>query len=118
MALGGHLVPGNLVALCRDCNNLKLDRDPAEFYTIEELERLQPLLTSQQCLFQFRFNWNKWSEDRESYLLELGLDPDTVYSALHDENFVGYVGMASEQFSVTITLGENILRELNGKDTQ
>lgn len=115
MALGGHLVPGNLVALCRVCNGLKLDRSTAEFYTTEELERLQLLLASQQELFRFSFDWNRWSKDRERYLLDLGVDSGTVHLALHDEMYAGYVGTASAQCGVTITLDENILRELLGK---
>ena len=115
MALGGHLVPGNLVALCRACNGLKLDQDPAEFYTAEELERLQPLLARQEELFRFNFDWGKWSEDRERYLLDLGVAPEVVDLALHDEYFVGYVGTRSEQCGVTITFDVRILRELIGK---
>jgi len=97
MALGGHLVAGNLVALCRACNGVKLDQHPAEFYTLEELGRLQPLLASQCLLFQFSFDWNRWGEDRERYLLDIGVEPDTIYLAMHDENFVGYLGAGSEQ---------------------
>ncbi len=92
MALGGHLVPGNLVALCRRCNGAKLDKDPKDFYSAEELNRLLPLLNAQQELFMFSFDWGKWSENRESYLLELGVPPEIVQLALHDEWYVGYVG--------------------------
>ena len=92
MALGGHLVPGNLVALCRGCNGIKLDRDPAEFYTTEELQRLESLFEAQSELFGFNFDWNKWSESREKYLLELGVAPELVDKALHDEWYEGYVG--------------------------
>ncbi|MBX9720721.1 MAG: HNH endonuclease, partial [Candidatus Obscuribacterales bacterium] len=116
MALGGHLVPGNLVSLCRVCNGLKLDRDPTEFYTTEELDRLQPLLASQQELFRFSLDWDKWSKDRERYLLDLGVDQHTVHLALHDEHYPGYVGAGTEQCGVTITLDERILRELAGKE--
>ena len=115
-ALGGHLVPGNLGSLCRACNGLKLDRDPTEFYTAEELERLQPLLACQQELFRFSLDWDKWSKDRERYLLDLGVDQHTVHLALHDEYYAGYVGAGTEQCGVTITLDERILRELAGKE--
>ena len=106
MALGGHLVPGNLVALCRSCNNRKLDHSPADFYSAEELHRLQPFLLAQQELFQFRFDFDKWSEDRESYLLGLGIDPDTVHSALCDEDYVGFIGGISDRCGVTFVVGE------------
>src|SRR3990170_7226536 len=45
--LAGHLVPGNLVALCRGCNNKKHDKSPEEFYTPEELKKLKPILEKQ-----------------------------------------------------------------------
>lgn len=110
-ALGGHLVSGNLVALCRACNNLKLDRPPTEFYTEQEIERLQPMLDSQRELLKFNFNWDKWNDDREGYLLELGIDPDTVYAALHDENYAGYIGTGADQIGVIIALGDYISPE-------
>jgi hypothetical protein len=114
MSLGGHLVPGNLVSLCRGCNEWKLDRAPGEFYTAEELVRLQPLLETQQALFAFSFNWGKWEQDREAYLLELGVDQASVCAALHDENFVGYVGSGGDRIGVTITIGDNLLQLLAG----
>ncbi len=104
MALGGHLVPGNLVSLCRRCNEQKLDKAPSEFYTVQELARLQPLLDTQRSLFAFSFNWGKWEQDREAYLLELGVDQESVRAALHDEYFVGYVGTRNDRIGVTITL--------------
>jgi hypothetical protein len=112
MALGGHLVPGNLVSLCRRCNEQKLDAAPSEFYSLDELTRLQPLLDTQRDLFAFSFNWDKWRQDREAYLLELGVEQDTVRAALHDEYFVGYVGTGGDGVDATITLDEGFLREL------
>jgi len=53
MALGGHLVPGNLVALCWNCNNKKLDSPPEQFYTPGELDRLKPILDQQEDVFSF-----------------------------------------------------------------
>lgn len=114
MALGGHLVPGNLVSLCRTCNEQKLDKAPAEFYTVEELARLQPLLETQQELFAFSFNWDKWERDRESYLLEVGIDQETIQATLHDECFVGYVGTKVDHIGITITVDDELLRQLKG----
>lgn len=93
MALGGHLIPGNVVALCRDCNNRKLDKAPACFYSNEELLRLQPLLDAQANLFAFSFDWDQWNENREGYLLSMGVDQATVNAALHDENHPNFVGL-------------------------
>ncbi|WP_436141023.1 HNH endonuclease [Acidovorax sp. LjRoot74] len=104
MALGGHLTPGNLVSLCRKCNGLKLDRAPADFYTQEELARLQPLLDAQNYLFAFSFDRDQWTRDRETYLLAVGVDQDVVHAALNDEDFVGYVGKEEKQIGITITI--------------
>lgn len=56
MIRGGHLIPGNLVALCRSCNNKKHDLLPEEFYTHEELNRLRPILEKQNEIFNFVFD--------------------------------------------------------------
>ena len=112
MALGGHLAPGNLVSLCRKCNGLKLDRDPADFYSQEELERLQPLLDSQKRLFAFSFDGDQWTRDREAYLLAVGVDQDVVHAALHDEDFVGYVGKEEKQIGITITIDDALLQQI------
>lgn len=92
MALGGHLVPGNLVSLCRDCNNRKLDASPTAFYLPVELERLQPLLDAQHRLFEFSLDWDRWMSDREAYLLDLGAEPAAISAALGDEEDHRYVG--------------------------
>jgi hypothetical protein len=106
MALGGHLVPGNLVSLCRDCNERKLDKHPTEFYTREELSRLKPLLDTQGCIFDFSFNWDQWEEDREAYLLAIGIDKELVNAALNDECFIGYVGTGESQMGVTFSISD------------
>ena len=92
MALGGHLVPGNLVSLCRECNNRKLDTPPTAFYWADELERLQPLLEAQHRLFEFSLDWDRWMNDRESYLRHLGAEPAAISAALEDEEDHRYVG--------------------------
>jgi len=114
MSLGGHLVPGNLVSLCRGCNERKHDRDPVEFYSAEELLRLQPLLNSQHELFAFSFSWDKWEQDREGYLLELGVDEASVCAALHDENFVGYVGSGRRNIAVATVISGNLFQQISG----
>lgn len=123
MALGGHLQAGNLVALCRRCNGQKLDKHPDVFYTSDELERLQPLLNAQTALFSFAFDPDKWKENREAYLLDVGVSPAIVQVALNDELFEGYIEPASER-SLGITIGVDIdiesllanLQEIKNKD--
>jgi 5-methylcytosine-specific restriction endonuclease McrA len=106
MILGGHLVPGNLVSLCRSCNNKKKDKAPEEFYSSEELKKLAPLLKKQKNIFDFTFNWHLWSEDREGYLLSLGIDPIIVNKAIYDENFSGYVGLPYDNFLVSLSVNK------------
>jgi 5-methylcytosine-specific restriction endonuclease McrA len=104
MFLGGHLVPGNLVALCRDCNNRKRDRPPIDFYTEDELSRLKPFLDSQEELFAFKFNWLRWQEDRKTYLLDVGVKPEIVQAVLTDENHLHFVGIANKNAGMIISI--------------
>jgi 5-methylcytosine-specific restriction endonuclease McrA len=107
MILGGHLVPGNLVALCRSCNNKKKDKPPEEFYTPEELDKLKPILEKQDSIFEFNFDWKYWNRDREGYLLSLGLNPKRVHKILYNENERDYVGLSSNKFTVSIGIENN-----------
>lgn len=116
MALGGHLVPGNLVSLCRVCNGRKLDLAPEVFYTPEELGRLIPLLEQQHALFDFRFDHGAWSEDRYGYLVSLGFDPVLVHSLLHDENHRHFVGLPDSALKFTIGLSDDLMDLLRSKD--
>ena len=103
MALGGHLVPGNIVSLCRRCNGIKLDRHPSLFYSESELQQLQPLLDQQDQLFAFTFDWHKWGAERESYLLSLGIDAATVQDVLHNPEHPDFVGTGSDRLGVSIS---------------
>jgi hypothetical protein len=95
LALGGHLTPGNIVSLCRTCNNRKSDKSPERFYTREELERLQALLDQQEELFRFEFDWELWREDREKYLLSVGVEPKAVKDTLYNEDHPDFLGIPS-----------------------
>lgn len=105
MALGGHLEPGNLVLLCRGCNERKLDQHPADFYTQDELERLQPLLDKQVALFDFSFDEDAWRKDPVAYLSGLGIPDDIVNRSLYDELYDDYEGWPEPSaFTFTISL--------------
>ena len=104
MVLGGHLVPGNLVALCKRCNNKKLDLHPEDFYSPEELGRLEPILKKQSQIFEFEFDWKCWKEDRKGYLLRLGIDPNLVNEVLNNPNHRYYIEQPSPMSSVTINI--------------
>ena len=73
-SLGGRLVPGNIVLLCRRCNLAKLESAPRDFYSEAELERLAPILAAQLHLFDFRFNWTRWNNHPMEYLVSMGID--------------------------------------------
>lgn len=103
MALGGHLVPGNLVALCRGCNNKKLDLHPEQFYTSIELERLQLILLRQHDIFSFAFDWEAWRHDREAYLISLGVDKRLAHDILSNPEHPDYIPPPSEM-GVAITI--------------
>ncbi len=94
---GGRLTPGNLVVLCKRCNGLKLDQQPVAYYSPEQLQQLQPLLEAQASIFAFRFDWSAWKQNREAYLLSVGVPADLVQKVLHDESHPLYVGYARQQ---------------------
>jgi len=114
MVLGGHLVPGNLVSLCRKCNNKKHDSPPEEFYTIEELESLKPLLKQEQEIFNFNFDWELWDKDRKEYLLSLGVEPSLVQELLYNSDHRDFIGLPSDNITVTFKIDINtILNKIN-----
>ena len=104
MALGGHLVPGNLVALCRSCNNKKLDFPPEEFYTPDELNKLKSIFERQDDIFDFTFDWNDWNQDREGYLISLGVEHNLVHELLYSHEHPDYIGMPSDNIGITISV--------------
>ncbi|WP_373506493.1 HNH endonuclease [Thiocapsa sp.] len=110
MIKGGHLVPGNLVSLCSICNNSKLDLDPEDFYTPEELERLKLLLEQERQLFELQFDRERWENDREAYLLDLGVQPDLVHEILYNPEHIDYVGF-SRSSHATIHVSLNLSGE-------
>lgn len=107
MILGGHLVPGNLVSLCRKCNNRKKDKSPEEFYTPKEFKKLKPILEKQSDIFDFNFDWNFWDRDRKGYLFSLGLDSKRVHEILYDESDRDYIGLSTNKFVVSISVNKN-----------
>lgn len=115
IVLGGHLAPGNLVALCSRCNNRKLDSPPAAFYSSEELDRLQPLLANQAAIFSFTFNRDHWERDRTGYLLSLGIEPGLVSEVLTNPSHRFYIPPRtppSEAAGAVITVDDDFLRHV------
>lgn len=104
-AVGGKLVSGNLVALCRACNGKKHALLPESFYSLEALETLMTLFAKQAEIFNFQFNWDKWRGDRKAYLLELGIPAETVTAVLTDKNHPRYVGTTEQDMGHALKLG-------------
>ncbi len=116
LALGGHSVPGNLVALCRRCNNQKLARSPSEFYSTEELERLAPLLEEERSLFWFEFDWKLWDKDRRGYLLQIGISADLVHEVLNNPEHRFFIPPPEEpRIGVSITIDSATVMQLIDK---
>ncbi|MBI5048779.1 MAG: HNH endonuclease [Deltaproteobacteria bacterium] len=97
IVLGGHLVPGNLVALCKTCNNKKHDCHPNDFYTQSELKTLEPLLEKQKDILKFNFDQDYWHCDRKGYLISLGVEPSLVHEILNNPNHPYYIEPAALQ---------------------
>jgi 5-methylcytosine-specific restriction endonuclease McrA len=106
MALGGHLVPGNLVALCRRCNEAKLDQAPEHFYAAAELRRLRPLLEQQPAIFEFSFDWEAWNLDRGKYLLSLGVESSLVQELLYNPDHPDFIDIRSNTIGVSISVDD------------
>ena len=104
MILGGHFVQGNIVALCSRCNNKKRDLHPVKFYTHEELSKLNRLLIQEAKVFEFTLDLNPWFSDRESYLLQLGLEPDLVNKILNNPDHRLYAGRQTDKSETTIKI--------------
>ena len=101
--------------MCRKCNGSKLDKHPETFYTEDELDKLQPLLNAQSELFTFSFNHEKWNTNRALYLTELGIDKETVLSALNDENSINYIGdidTGERRVEIRITIDQESIDRL------
>ena len=106
MALGGHFVPGNLVALCRRCNEAKLDQAPEHYFSEAELQRLRPLLEQQPAIFDFNFDWDAWNLNREQYLLSLGVELGLVQELLYNPDHPYFIGTRSPAIGFTISLDD------------
>ncbi len=110
VVLGGHLVPGNLVALCSTCNNRKHDQHPASYYSSDELLKLEPILEQEPSVLDFMFDNAHWEEDRKGYLLRIGLDEQLIDAVLTNPAHPFYIvpagctGDSSDDITITIDM--------------
>lgn len=112
---GGHLVPGNLVVLCKDCNNRKSDSPPDVFYSKPELDRLQPLLEAQHDIFSFEFDREKWEADKEGYLLSIGVDAKLAHDVLNNPDHHFFIPPQEElTYGVVISIGNDAINSGEG----
>lgn len=70
---GGMREPGNIVMLCFQCNVMKSDYDPSEFYSQAELEALSPLLAKQGQVLAFGYDPELWSSNPAGYMHDIGI---------------------------------------------
>lgn len=110
---GGRLEAGNLVVLCRRCNNVKGEADPNVFYGGRHLERLSPLLDQQHALFDFQWDWKAFNADRADYFRSLGVPEAKVLKVFGDPDHPGYWGQSQDEPGMTITV--NIDADFLGK---
>lgn len=103
--LGGRLLPGNLVLLCARCNSEKGDKHPKQFYSTEQLERIDDILNKELDIFDFKFDWRKWERDRKGYLLLLGTDVKVVNEVLSNPEHRFYVGPRENDEGTSVTIG-------------
>lgn len=104
IVLGGELVPGNMVALCRRCNGIKHDMAPELFYTADELHALEALLEQEYDIFDFIFDQKLWAADRESYLRFLNIRDEWIIAALTDPKHPLYLEPPEPGISMTLGL--------------
>jgi 5-methylcytosine-specific restriction endonuclease McrA len=104
LVLGGHFVPGNLVALCRRCNNKKKDKYPKEFYSKRELSQLHTILKKQSDIFNFKFDWNRWEADPREYLISLGIDSNLVNEIFTNKNHQYFIEPSSSRYKVALSV--------------
>jgi len=62
-----------VVLLCFNCNAVKHDSLPENFYSPAELDALRLILEAQLQFFDFRFDWSRWNSHPKEYLLSLGV---------------------------------------------
>jgi hypothetical protein len=94
LAWGGALVPGNIHVLCPKCLAAKGDQQPEDFYSAEEISRLEPILAGQVGLMSFQWTWKRWNTSRheqEVYVRELGVPDEIVTKMFHDPTYLDYV---------------------------
>lgn len=75
---GGKLQSGNLVVLCRKCNGNKGLKFPETFYTTDEIDKIESILEKQHNIFDFQFEWKKFTEDRNGYMREFGISEEDI----------------------------------------
>ena len=107
IGLGGHFIPGNLVSLCRICNSKKQAYHPEKFYSLEELNKLKPILDKQGGILDFVFDWDHWHRDPGGYLLQHGVDSKLIHEILNNPDHPYYIGSQDSGLEIFISLDVN-----------
>jgi hypothetical protein len=104
--MGGILQPGNMVVLCKTCNNQKLDRDPNLFYSERDLLRVSQLLEDEKKVLEFSWDWDFYNRDPKSYFLSIGVHEETVRKIFEDPEYRYYIEPRNQDDCVTIDLSD------------
>lgn len=100
---GGKREPGNIVMLCSQCNMMKSDYDPSEFYSQAELEALSPLLAKQEQFLMFEYDRARWSSDPARYMRDIGISPLLVEEVMSNPDHPWAVSTSpSVSFLITV----------------
>lgn len=102
---GGMRQPGNIVMLCFQCNAMKSDYDPSEFYSQAELEALSPLLAKQRQVITFEYDPERWSSNPAGYMRDIGISPLLIGEVMSNPNHPWAVS-TSPPVGISISVGE------------
>lgn len=102
---GGMRQPGNIVMLCFQCNGMKSDYDPSEFYSRAEQETLGPLLVRQREVLTFEYDSERWSSNPAGYMHDIGISSLLIGEVMSNPDHPWAVS-TSPPIGVSISLGE------------
>ena len=57
---------------------------------------------------------DKWRNNKEAYLLELGIEKEVVHAALHDEysaNYIGDIELEEKRVGINITIDQEFIEK-------
>lgn len=101
---GGKREPGSIVLLCSQCNAMKSDYDPSEFYSQAELEALSQLLVKQEQVLMFEYDRERWSLDPAGYMRDIRISPILVGEVMSNPDHPWAVSTSPKELQQRITV--------------